>query len=275
MDNQLLANIPLFSKLSPEQLQDLGALLKTVRVEAQQPIFWIGDVGNDFFIVQHGNVGLTYPDENGKEMVLASLGPGQFFGEISLLDDGPRTATARAQSDCTLLALGRAQFLQFLQRHQTASVLIISVLGHRQRETLERLRGVTNANVVSDETLTPGQRIADGFASVMGSWPFIIVQSVILLCWVTLNVMAWVQRWDPYPFILLNLALSFQAAYSAPIIMMSQNRQGTKDRIKADLDYQVNLKAQYEIMQLHQKLDRLERSMGGARPLSAATNGSR
>ncbi|HEX4736910.1 MAG TPA: DUF1003 domain-containing protein [Allosphingosinicella sp.] len=105
--------------------------------------------------------------------------------------------------------------------------------------------------------LTTGQRIADGVAATMGSWPFIITQTMILALWILLNIVAWIQHWDPYPFILLNLALSFQAAYAAPFIMMSQNRQADVDRLKAEDDYKVNIKAELEIELLHQKLDEL------------------
>ena len=105
--------------------------------------------------------------------------------------------------------------------------------------------------------LTPGQRIADIVASTMGSWRFIIIQSTILMAWLALNVTAWVSHWDPYPFILLNLALSFQAAYAAPVIMMSQNRQQDIDRANADSDYRINVKAELEIELLHEKLDLL------------------
>ena len=107
------------------------------------------------------------------------------------------------------------------------------------------------------DALTLGQKIADTVATTMGSWRFIIIQSTILLAWIILNVTAWVQRWDPYPFILLNLALSFQAAYAAPFIMMSQNRQQDIDRKQAENDYQINIKAELEIELLHQKIDQL------------------
>jgi uncharacterized membrane protein len=114
-----------------------------------------------------------------------------------------------------------------------------------------------NLNDIADEHLTPGERIADGVARVMGSWTFIIVQTVLLACWIVLNVVAWIHHWDPYPFILLNLALSFQAAYSAPIIMMSQNRQAVKDRLAAEHDYTVNVHAEAEIAMIRARLDDL------------------
>ena len=134
---------------------------------------------------------------------------------------------------------------------------------HTLHETEERLlselRGVrrTQRGRKASEKLTLGQRIADDVAATMGSWTFIIIQSAILLIWIVLNITAYVQNWDPYPFILLNLALSFQAAYAAPFIMMSQNRQQDIDRKAAEHDYQINIKAELEIELLHQKIDEL------------------
>ncbi len=115
-----------------------------------------------------------------------------------------------------------------------------------------------NANQVDQERLTLGQKIADAVADTMGSWRFIIVQSTLLAGWITLNVTAWIQHWDPYPFILLNLMLSFQAAYAAPFIMMSQNRQAAKDRIAAEIDHQVNAKAELEVGLILKRLDDLD-----------------
>jgi uncharacterized membrane protein len=134
-------------------------------------------------------------------------------------------------------------------------------LSEDEREIVQRFinRGRTARNVAREfeDRLTFGQRIADGVAATMGSWRFIIAQSVLLAAWVVLNVVAYIQHWDPYPFILLNLALSFQAAYAAPIIMMSQNRQAEKDRLQSANDYEVDMKAEMEIMQLHEKFNEL------------------
>jgi uncharacterized membrane protein len=126
----------------------------------------------------------------------------------------------------------------------------------RELREVRRLRR-EHAGKDADVVLTAGQRIADAVAATMGSWRFIIIQTTILVIWIALNITAYVQRWDPYPFILLNLALSFQAAYAAPFIMMSQNRQQDVDRVQASADYQINIKAELEIELLHQKLDAL------------------
>jgi uncharacterized membrane protein len=120
---------------------------------------------------------------------------------------------------------------------------------------------VINVNQALAEKQTPGQRIADGFALVMGSWTFIIVQSIILAIWIAVNIIAWIRHWDPYPFILLNLALSFQAAYAAPIIMMSQNRQAAKDRLMAEQDYLVNTKAEEEVKSIMHHLEQQDEAM--------------
>jgi uncharacterized membrane protein len=134
-------------------------------------------------------------------------------------------------------------------------------LGQEERALLVQLRAKRrHQRGEADKAgppLTRGQMIADGVAATMGSWPFIITQTIILAAWITLNIVAWIQHWDPYPFILLNLALSFQAAYAAPFIMMSQNRQADVDRLKAEEDYKVNIKAELEIELLHQKIDEL------------------
>lgn len=128
---------------------------------------------------------------------------------------------------------------------------------------LRQHRAAKNINKEYQEHLSSGDRIADAVADYIGSWRFIILQSVLLMIWMILNIVAWVHHWDPYPFILLNLALSFQAAYSAPVIMMSQNRQEKKDRLRAINDYEVNLKAELEIRKLHEKMDTILKNLRG------------
>jgi len=151
-----------------------------------------------------------------------------------------------------------------VNRTETAKKFLakeIEKLSEQERQVVERFiqRGRIARNVAHEfeEQLTVGQRLADRVAEIIGSWRFIIIQSMLLAVWITLNITAYIYRWDPYPFILLNLALSFQAAYSAPIIMMSQNRQSEKDHLQAKNDYEVNLKAELEIMQLHEKFNEL------------------
>jgi uncharacterized membrane protein len=259
MEIDLLAKIPLMAKLTRDDLAALAILLTHKQVPAHQTVCWIGEHGDDFYIVQAGHVEVVQPDETGKEVAVSKLGPGGFFGEISLLDGGPRTATVRTTSDCILLTLGRDQFLRFVEKHPSAAVHMLAELGRRHREVLEMLRGVQNANAVMEKRMTTGQRIADAIARLMGSWTFIIIVSFVCVAWVLLNAILIhnPQGWDPYPFSLLSLMAGAVSVYAGPIIMMSQYRQSEKDRIRAELEYQVNVKAHYEVMQLHQKLDRL------------------
>src|SRR3954471_18227086 len=169
MDQDLLSNIPLFAKLSPGELAELSGLLKEQRVAAQQPVFWVGDEGSDFYIVQVGRVGVCSPDQVGHEVRLAVLGPGDFFGEISLLDGGPRTATVRADGDVILVSLSRHDFLEFVRRNPSTAIHILTVLGQRQREMLEKMRGLKNVNEVAEQRMSFWYRAADKIAAVAAS----------------------------------------------------------------------------------------------------------
>jgi uncharacterized membrane protein len=264
MDIDLLSRIPLFAQLSRDDLSALSNFLSHRAAPAHQTICWIGESGDDFTIVQSGKVEVVQPDESGKEISLGAIGPGGFFGELSLLDGGPRTATVRTTKDSVLLTLGRNDFLNFLERHPLASVHILCELGKRQRDMMQMLRSVKNVNEMMAERTTVGRRFADVFAATMGSWPFIIGQTIVYTLWIVANIVLveWA-KWDPYPFNLMSLVLAAVAGYAAPIIMMSQARQSAQDHIRADLEYQVNVKAHLEVMQLHRKIDRLTELLEG------------
>jgi uncharacterized membrane protein len=266
MDQDLLANIPLFAKLNATEIGDLTSLLKEQRVEHQQPVFWIGDQGSDFYVIQVGRAGVCYPDELGHEVTLAALGPGDFFGEISLLDGGPRTTTVRAEEDLVLLTLSRHDFLEFLKRHPAAAIHILTVLGQRQREMLQKMRGLKNVNEVMEQRTTSWQRIADMIAAVSASQGFVVFHVLFFAGWMILNKVIGEHALDPFPYNLLTMIVSLEAIFLSIFVLVSQNRAGEKDRIRADLDYQVNLKAHLEVMQLHRKIDRMERKLGGLEP---------
>jgi CRP/FNR family cyclic AMP-dependent transcriptional regulator len=273
MDIEILRNIPLFAKFSDAELTDLSTLLKTVPVERNQPVFWVGDEGTEFYIVQTGEVALTVPDVDGKDKVIAVLKAGDFFGEISLLDGGPRTATARCVSEqLQLLSLSRAEFHQFLRQRPTAAIHILTVLGHRQREMLDKLRGVQNANLAIEEKATAWQRIADVIAAVSASQAFVLTHVLLFAGWMLVNKFLGDRSFDPYPYNLLTMTVSLEAIFLSIFVLISQNRSGEKDRIRADLDYQVNLKAHLEIMNLHHKLDVLRKEVAETR--GAADDGA-
>ncbi len=261
MDQDLLGRIPLFAKLTPEQLAALTGMLKEQRVEPQQPVFWIGDEGSDFYLIQVGHAAVSYPDDHGHEINIAVLNPGDFFGEISLLDGGPRTATVRAQGELILLTLSRHDFLTFLESHPKAAIHILTILGQRHRDMLEKLRGVKNVNEIMEERTTRWQKVADVIATVSASQAFSIFHVVAFTAWMVLNAVMGGKAFDPYPYQLLTMVVSLEAIFLSIFVLVSQNRSGEKDRIRADLDYQVNLRAHMAVMQLHQKMDRIETAL--------------
>ena len=256
-----LKNVTLFSKMDDNELSSVLQMMSTNKYVTGETIIREGDESHDFHVITEGCVEFITHDADGAELILDEASIGGFFGELSMITGQPRTIRVRAKLDTETLALDRDEFYGFLKTHPDAGIDVISVLGKRlyQTDTLLRRSVSRNVNEVHQESLTTGQRIADSFAALMGSWPFIIVQSVLLLLWVGLNCVGWIKSWDPYPFILLNLALSFQAAYAAPIIMMSQNRQGDKDRLAAEIDHEVNVKAELKVSLIMSRLDDIER----------------
>jgi len=255
-----LREVALFSEMDDQEVAEIRALMDELKFKSGQTIVREGEPGNLFYIITEGEVQVSIRDADGNDVVLHDLRPGGFFGELSMLTNEPRSARVRALENVTLLALEREEFFSFLQKRPSAAIDVLIELGGRLRDMDAILRRSVsrNVNVVDEESLTMGQRIADLVADTMGSWRFIIVQSSLLAVWITLNATAWINHWDPYPFILLNLMLSFQAAYAAPFIMMSQNRQAAKDRIAAEIDHQVNAKAELEVGLLLKRIDDLE-----------------
>ncbi len=261
----MLRRVPLFVNMDEQEVAGIRAIMEPNVFAPGQVIFREGEPGNHFHVIMEGNVEFITQDSEANELVLDSSGPGGFFGELSLLTGGPRSARVRAVDKVSTLALDREQFHEFLLKHPHAALDVLQVLGNRLKRSDELLRRSVSQNVneLQERKMTLGLRIADGFAAVMGSWAFIIIQSIILTIWVITNVIFrdTTKAWDPYPFILLNLALSFQAAYAAPIIMMSQNRQSDKDRLAAEIDHNVNKKAEIEVALIMRRLDDLERGM--------------
>lgn len=255
-----LREVPLFSEMDAQEVAGIRAIMEEMKFKPGQVIIREGEVGDLFYVITEGQVEIIIRDADGSDMVLHKAGPGEFFGELSMLTNEPRSARVRAVEPVTALALERDEFFNFLRTHTHAAIDVLVELGGRLHENDRLLRSMVSRNVneVEEERMTFGQRVADKVADTIGSWPFIITQTAILTVWIILNVTAWIQRWDPYPFILLNLMLSFQAAYSGPVIMMSQNRQAAKDRLAAEIDHQVNTKAELEINNLMRRMDELE-----------------
>jgi CRP/FNR family cyclic AMP-dependent transcriptional regulator len=266
----MLREVKLFELLDDQESESLCALMETLHFDKGDTIFNAGDAGDSIYIVRSGRVEVFIENYEGHKIILRDNEKGDVFGDISLLDGGPRTATAVAIEDTETLTLDRDNLLELVTKHPHAGLDLLTVMGQRLRATNELLRTQVSRNVNEEEQelLTFGQRIADKVASFGGSWTFIITFGGFLLVWMTINSLVFLQSlkpgskpFDEYPFILLNLILSTLAALQAPVIMMSQNRQASKDRLQADLDYQVNLKAELEVAQLHSKVDRIYETM--------------
>jgi CRP/FNR family transcriptional regulator, cyclic AMP receptor protein len=255
----LLSDVPIFKLLDDNERATLAALFEQRSCAVGETIFHQGEPGDEIFLVNEGRVQVFITSDTGEKIILGENTRGDVFGEISLLDGGPRTAAAVAVEKTEVLTLDRDKLLELVQRHPHVAIDLLTVMGQRLRGTDELLRtGVTrNLNEEEEDQMTFGERIADRVASFGGSWTFIMLFGTFLVGWIVLQVMLGKREIDPFPYILLNLFLSMIAALQAPVIMMSQNRQSTKDRLKADLDYQINLKSELEVAQLHRKLDHL------------------
>jgi uncharacterized membrane protein len=259
-----LEHIPLFSGLQPEEQQALRGVMRLERVPANQTICWLGERGDKVYLINSGKVVVTVPNEKGEHVVLNHLGPGNFFGEISLLDGGPRTATVRAVEPTTLCTLGRDDFHTFLRQRPQAAIDILTVMGQRQRGITETIRGMSNPNIAFERTRTGHwERISDGVVALAASQAFTIFHMAWFGLWMIFNLLAGAKilpfkEFDPFPFGLLTLVVSLEAIFLSIFVLVSQSREAAKDRLQIDLDYQVNLKAQTEIMTIMRKLEHLE-----------------
>lgn len=258
-----LREVPLFSEMDEHEVADIRAIMQEMKFRPGQVIIREGEMGDLFYVITEGHAEVLIRDADGAELIIHEVGPGDFFGELSMLTNEPRSARIRAVDSVTTLALERDDFFEFLRTHPHAAIDVMVELGGRLRDNDSILRRMVSRNVneVVEEQMTLGERIADKVADTIGSWRFIIIQSMLIVLWIILNVVAWIDHWDPYPFILMNVMLSFQAAYAGPVIMMSQNRQSAKDRLAAEIDHQVNTKAEYEIGMLVRRIDELERTL--------------
>jgi CRP/FNR family cyclic AMP-dependent transcriptional regulator len=266
IDPRVLRHASAFQLLDDAELAELAAHVDEAAFAAGETIFRAGDPGGAMHVVLSGRVEVSILDEDRKHVVLHTLGPGEIFGELSLFDGGPRSASVRAVEPTRTFQIDREDLERLFARRPGAALDILAVLGRRLRATdlLLSQRVARNPNEVIEEKATLADHVADGVARFGGSWRFIFSFAGILVIWVAANTVLLLGRrepFDPYPFILLNLFLSMLAAIQAPVIMMSQNRQDAKDRVRSELDYQVNLKAELEIMELHEKFDRLEQRL--------------
>jgi CRP/FNR family transcriptional regulator, cyclic AMP receptor protein len=259
-----LKHVPLFALLDQEEIAVLAAQVELKTFAPRQRIYKMGDPGMHAYILMSGSVQVSTVDEDHQEVVVDQPGHGQFFGFASMLEQTAHQTSALALEKSLCVEISRDDIAILIQQKPMAGMDMLTVLGQQfhASQQLVRLRASRNANEVIEEKSTFGERIADDVASFGGSWPFIILVGVTFLIYTSLNLALRSKAWDPYPFILLNLFLSMLAALQAPVIMMSQNRQDKKDRLRSELDFEVNRRAEAEIQNLSRKLNLVTDKIG-------------
>jgi uncharacterized membrane protein len=260
MTLEALRSVPLFASLDDEAATELRSLLSDKKVPQNTRLFKQGDKGDAMYLIESGRVRISIRDEENQELTLAELAQGDFFGEMSIIDGRKRSADAQVIEDARLAILSRDAFLSFVRSNPDVALEMLSALTDRLRRTDELLRSRVSRNANEEEKarLTLADRAADLIAEFGGSWKFIGVSIALIIFWIVFNSIILIRGFDPAPYQMLNLVLAVIAGMQAPIIMMSQNRQGEKDRLRADLDYQVNLKNELSLAEVLRRLDVLE-----------------
>jgi CRP/FNR family transcriptional regulator, cyclic AMP receptor protein len=260
---ETLRAVPLFSLFDEDEICVLAAEVEVKDFVARQRIYKIGDNSGRAYVMVSGKVRVTIVDEDHQEVVVDEPSNGEFFGFASMLEQTPHQTNAIALEDTRCLEVDRHDIQVLMERKPHAGMDMLTVLGRQfhASQQLVRLRANRNPNEVIEADMTFGERIADSVAGFGGSWTFIISFAVAIVGYTAANQILGKGAWDPYPFILLNLFLSMLAAIQAPVIMMSQNRQDTKDRLRGELDYDVNRRSEKEIQSVTQKINLLDDKM--------------
>src|SRR5215210_2882490 len=261
MTLEALRSVPLFASLGDESAGALRGLLELEVRPAGSVLFRKGEQGGAMYLIEGGRVRIHIKDRDGQEVTLAELAPGDFFGEMSILDGKPRSATATVAEHARLAVLSRAHFHDFVRRSPEVTLSMLAAITERLRHTDEMLRQrvTRNLNEVEEERQTFADRCADAVSEFGGSWKFIAATIAFIVLWVVYNTtLRHDQGLDPFPYSFLDVMNGIVAALLTPIILISQNRQGEKDRLRADLDYQVNLKNELALTEVMRRLDLLE-----------------
>lgn len=256
-----LRSVPLFASLDNEAARELRELLTVSDVSAGTELFHHGERGDAMYLLESGRVRIHVEDSTGQEVTLVELAGGDFFGEMAILDGNPRSADATVIEDARLAILARDDFLSFVRRNPNVALEMLGAITNRLRHTddLLRQRVSRNANEVMAARMTFADRMANKLAEFGGSWKFIAVLLLLVAFWVVFN--SWLKatgRFDDYPYNLLDLVLGIIAGLQAPIILMAQNRQSEQDRLRSDIDFQINLKNELSLAEVLRRLDVLE-----------------
>ncbi|MFZ0805335.1 MAG: DUF1003 domain-containing protein [Candidatus Sulfotelmatobacter sp.] len=261
---EVLKHVPLFAQLDEEESAVLAGQVRLKTFAPRQRIYKIGDTSGQAYVVVSGRVRVATVDQDGQEVVVDEPSHGEFFGFASMLEQTPHQTEATAIEEAQLIEVDRKHIATLLERKPMAGMDMLTVLGRQfhASQQLVRLRANRHPNDVIEKDATVGEHVADIVAGFGGSWTFIILFSIVLAIYMTVDAVLGKRAWDPYPYILLNLFLNMLAALQAPIIMMSQNRQDTKDRLRGELDFDVNRRAEAEIQGLARKLNLLGEKIG-------------
>jgi CRP/FNR family transcriptional regulator, cyclic AMP receptor protein len=259
----ILRSVPLFALLDDDETAVLAAQVEVKNFGARERIYKKGDAGGQAYVMLSGKVRVSTVDEDQQEVIVDEPARGEFFGFASMLEQTPHQTNAIALEETSCIEVSRDDIAVLLQRKPNAGMDLLTTLGRQLHATQElvRMRATRNANELIETEATFAERIADHVARFGGSWTFIISFGVLMIIYALINIVLGTKAWDPYPFILLNLFLSMLAAIQAPVIMMSQNRQDTKDRLRGELDFDVNRRAASDIQGLARKLNLLDEKM--------------
>lgn len=263
-DAAMLNEVELFEHLSADDRARLAEVVDCRELQAGSILFHAGEPGESLFVVKSGEVELYIKDTAGQKILLTIARSGEIFGELALLDRGPRTATAVALADSELLELDREDLLLLFQKTPAAALRLLAATGHmtRRADELLRTRVSRNANEEVEESLSALQRAADWIAWFSGSMPFLLINVLWFIGWILINTFnLGIKEFDPYPFGLLTMIVSLEAIFLSCFVLISQNRQAEKDRVRSDIEYEVNIKAELEVAHLHEKTDRIYTDM--------------
>jgi len=262
-DAGFLAQIKLFAQLDDDERAVLAQVVHNRTVPPGQELFRAGEPGDSMFIVERGAIELFVKDTAGQKIVLHTAGPGDFFGELSLLDGGSRTASATAVESTALVVLDREDLLQLFKKRPEAALDMLATMGGmtRRANALLRERVARNVNEEVAESRSLVDQVADAVAAFSGSIPFLALHACWFVFWVGANTLPGLPHFDPFPFGLLTMIVSLEAIFLSCLVLISQDRQVQKDRVRSDIEYEVNVKAELEVAHLHEKTDRIYEDM--------------
>lgn len=263
VDPQVLEDIEFFKLLDDEDRRVLAEVVDLIKLDDNQTLFRAGEPGESLFLVRSGEVELFIKDTAGQKIILDIVRSGDFFGELALLDAGPRSATAMALTPSELIELDRDDLLLLFGKRPDSALSMLAAMGKmtRKADELLRKRVSRNVNEEVEERLSKLQRIADWIAWFSGSMPFLIINAAWFIIWISINTLPGLPQFDPYPFGLLTMIVSLEAIFLSCFVLISANRQAEKDKVRADIEYDVNIKAELEVAHLHEKTDHIHEEM--------------